>query len=441
MQRLDAAGGHLARQHRLFEQVHQRLGDQPALALLADEVPRPADALQAARDVARRLHLTHQVHRPHVDAEFQRRGRDHRLQNAVLQRLLNLLPHLQRHAAVVRLRPRCLRLVVGGQHVRVAGMGRVALLVQMGGDALDTAAVVGEHDGRTVLGDQLRQQPVDRRPDRLFRQRPEVLDGAEHTQIEVFPQPGVHDGDRPRRHGAVRGNVAAAKVVGDHFQRPLRRGQADAHEAARVQRLQPLQQQRQENAALVRTQGVNLIDDDVRHARQCFTGARGQQQVQRFRRGDEHVRRPAQQPLSLRGGRVAGAHGHVNRRQLLTEFLRRRGDAGQRHLQIAVNVVVQCLQRRDVQDADAARQFGLTPEVIEAGEERGQRFAGAGRGEDERVLPGGNERPALTLRRRWFAERGTEPVPDGRQKQIERVSVTHADRPCRRKWRRRIVRR
>ena len=56
-QRLDAPRRHLARQHRLFEQVAGGLGDQPALAGAADQVAGPADALQPAGDVARRRDL------------------------------------------------------------------------------------------------------------------------------------------------------------------------------------------------------------------------------------------------------------------------------------------------------------------------------------------------------------------------------------------------
>ena len=101
LHRLDAAGGHFAGQHRLFEQVAGRLGNEAALALLSDEVAGPADALQRPRHVARRLDLADQIDRPHVDAHFQRRRGDDRREAALLQRLLGFLPHLQGDAAVV----------------------------------------------------------------------------------------------------------------------------------------------------------------------------------------------------------------------------------------------------------------------------------------------------------------------------------------------------
>ena len=74
---------------------------------------------------------------------------------------------------------------------------------------------------------------------------------------------------------------------------------------------------------------------------------------------------------------------------------------------------------------DAARQRVLPPEPVQAGQESGQRFAGAGRGEDERVLARGDGRPALPLRLRRLAERCAKPLPHRRQKQIEGIGQAH----------------
>ena len=64
--------------------------------------------------------------------------------------------------------------------------------------------------------------------------------------------------------------------------------------------LQAFQQQGQEDAALVGAQGVNLIDDAMRHVAQRVARLRGQQQVQRFGRRDQDVRRMADQTLAFR---------------------------------------------------------------------------------------------------------------------------------------------
>ena len=49
------------------------------------------------------------------------------------------------------------------------------------------------------VADQVGEEPVDRRPDRLLGQRAELLDGAEDAQVEVLAQPAVDDRDRAMR--------------------------------------------------------------------------------------------------------------------------------------------------------------------------------------------------------------------------------------------------
>src|SRR5205085_3221124 len=74
----------------------------------------------------------------------------------------------------------------------------------------------------------------------------------------------------------------------------------------------------------------------------------------------------------------------------------------------------------------AGRQRILAPEVVEAGEEGGQRFARAGRGEDEGVLARGDGGPALPLRGGRFAQGGAKPLADGRQEEVEGIGRVHA---------------
>jgi hypothetical protein len=50
---LNAPRRHLTGQHSLFEQIVRHFRNEPALALLSDEVPRSPDALQGASHVAR----------------------------------------------------------------------------------------------------------------------------------------------------------------------------------------------------------------------------------------------------------------------------------------------------------------------------------------------------------------------------------------------------
>src|SRR5262249_53158478 len=69
----------------------------------------------------------------------------------------------------------------------------------------------------------------------------------------------------------------------------------------------------------------------------------------------------------------------------------------------------------------------LAPQAVQTGKEGGQGLAGAGRGQDERVLAGGDGRPTLALRRRRLAEGQTEPLANGRQERLKWIGGAHAD--------------
>ncbi len=69
--RFDAARGHFSSQHRLFQQIGGRLGNQAALAGAANKVAGATDTLQGPGDAAGRFDLANQVDCSHVDTEFQ----------------------------------------------------------------------------------------------------------------------------------------------------------------------------------------------------------------------------------------------------------------------------------------------------------------------------------------------------------------------------------
>ena len=82
--------------------------------------------------------------------------------------------------------------------------------------------------------------------------------------------------------------------------------------------LQPLERQGEVRTAARADHGVNLVDDDRAHGAQHLAAAlRRQQQVQRFRRRHQDVRRRAEHGGALGLRRVAGANGarHAARRQ------------------------------------------------------------------------------------------------------------------------------
>ena len=71
---------------------------------------------------------------------------------------------------------------------------------------------------------------------------------------------------------------------------------------------------------------------------------------------------------------------------------------GERPLEVALNVVVQRLERRDVEDVNRVRQRLTQPvddELVQLPEKRRERLPGAGRRENERVRTARDRRPAL----------------------------------------------
>ena len=150
-------------------------------------------------------------------------------------------------------------------------------------------------------------------------------------------------------------------------------------------------------AALRPGDGVDLVDDHRLDRAEELARLRGQQEKERLRRRDQDVRRVPQhrRALLLRG--VARAHADA---QL-------RAQAGERPAEIPLDVVVERLQRRDVEEAEA--RTGALVEPVDPVEEGGERLAGAGRRLDQDVLAARDRRPAGGLGRRGSGERLLEP--------------------------------
>ena len=181
-----------------------------------------------------------------------------------------------------------------------------------------------------------------------------VLDRDADGQLQRLARAGVDDADvaalpRPARPDS-------AQEAGDRLHRALRRREPDPLRRARGQLLQPLQAEGQMGAALGAGQGVDLVDDHVLDAAQDLGRLAGEDQVQRLGRGDEDVRRVADQVAPLVGRRVAGPDADLDLRHRLAQPLGRQADPGQRRPQVALHVVDERLERRDVQDADRARR-------------------------------------------------------------------------------------
>ena len=401
---LDLAAAHRARDDRGLEQVGAELREDAALRDRAQLVPRASDALQAARDRLRRLDLDHEVDRAHVDAELEARRRDEARDPPRLQILLDELALLAREGAVMSARDLAQRLVVAGLRVRE--------LVQAQREPLGEPAVVDEDDRRAMLLDEPQDLRVDRRPDRvgaalgrreeraavglgrvLVRDRlselAHVLDRHHDLQVELLARARVDECDlAPTRNEPA-----------DLLERALRRRERDPLHRPLHQLLQALDADRHVRAALRACNCMHLVDDQRLDRAQHVAGLRGQHQVERLGRRDQDVGRILEDLASFLLRRVAGAHRDAHLRL----------QAGQRAAQVPLDVVVERLQRRDVEHAQALARRRAQP--VERVEERGQGLARPGRRLDQHVGAARNRRPALDLRRRRPVEGALEPVP------------------------------
>ncbi len=372
----------------------------------------PADALQAARDRLRALDLDHEVDGAHVDAELEARGRDEARDPPRFQILLDDHPLLAGQRAVVRARN-----VLFGE------------LVQPHGEPLGQAPVVDEDDRGAVLLHEREDRRVDRGPDRAgirlvtgvhldpvlhhglgeLVRRPElaqVLDRHDHLEIEILARPRIDELDR-----ATAGDEAA-----DLLQWALRRREADPLRRPVEQRVEALERESEVGAALGARDGVHLVDDHGVDRAERLAGLGSQHQEERLRRRDQDVRRLLHQlaPLLLRG--VAGADADAELGL----------DAGQRPAEVAFHVVVERLQRGDVEETQALARRRVEP--VDAVEKRGQRLAGAGRSLDQHVVSGRDCGPTRGLGRGRSGKRLLEPDPRLRRERGKRIHRSRVPR-------------
>ena len=228
----------------------------------------------------------------------------------------------------------------------------------------------------------------------------ELGGGELNRHIEVAGVAAVDD------HGGRAVVVHAREQARHQVERPLRGRQADALEATTAlahQGVQSFEAQRQVAAPLVAGQRVHLVHDHRPHApQQRPRRGRGQQEVERLRRGHQQVG-----CLLLHGGtlgrrRVPRADGDAQPRigeaeagGLLPDF--REGD-----VEVLVHVDGQCPQRRDIEDVRRAPRprSGLGRPVggVDGDQESRERLARARGGRDQDVAPRGNVGPGRRLR-------------------------------------------
>ena len=261
------------------------------------------------------------------------------------------------------------------------------------------------------------------------RQVAHVLHRHDHREI-----PGLG-----RRRGHHRHRVGPSEIAGHPLRGAHGRGQPDPLEGSgtlpvrRGARLrlglfgdegvEPLQRQGQMSAALGAGQRVHLVDDHGLHVPEDVPGRRGEHQEQRFRSGDQDVRRPADDLASVPGRGVARAHADADGRRRLTQTHSGLGDAGEGGPQVALDIDGQRLERGDVEHPTAllGRRMRIPDQRVERGQERRQGLAGPGRRDDQRVLPRRDGLPRPGLSGRGLGEHLGEPGGGRRAERGQRV--------------------
>ena len=304
-----------------------------------------ADPLETASDARRALDLDDKVDCTHVDPELETRRRDQRRQPSGFELLLDLEPLLAGDAAVMRPDELLAR-----------------ELVESLGEALREPTAVREHDGAAMTSDQLEDPGVDGRPDA----RPQIAPGRRATgllvewqdlpdrrhvvhrdddlEVERLARAGIDD-----RHVPVGSD--SAEEPADRLERPLRGGQADPLDrpgvgtsAARTQRFQTLERQRQMRSPFRAGDRMDLVDDDDLDATQRLAGGAREHQVERLGRGDQDVGRMPRDLPPIVGRGVTGPARHADARNGLSQPLGRHRDPGERRPEVPLDVVGQRLQ-------------------------------------------------------------------------------------------------
>ncbi len=134
-----------------------------------------------------------------------------------------------------------------------------------------------------------------------------------------------------------------------------------------------------------------------------------------------------QHPPALVGGRVAGAHAD---RELRLE-------PGERAPQVPLDVVVERLERRDVEQPEPCARARVQP--VDPGEEGRERLPGAGRRLDEHVPAARDRGPAEPLRGRGLLEHALEPGTRRRREDVERLHAARVTTAARREFLRRTL--
>ena len=272
-QSIQVAAADGAAQRHAFGQFIARQRKQPPLGRPPYPMPGTPHPLQQHPDGAGGTDLANQINIANVDAQLQRRRSHAYLNLPRFQPFLGIQPGGAGKAAVMR------------RHRLLPQPG-----AQLKGNPLHQLAGVDENQSSFMF---LRQpgHRIQRLAPKLMRcDRPQFLLRQLQRQIQLPGMAGIHN-------GASRPPIRPDKLVahqqpGDLLDRPLRRRQPNPHHRPLRQSAKPLHRQRQMRPPLVISHGMNFVKNKGIDPPQPLPPAnRRKQNVQRFRRSDQNMRR------------------------------------------------------------------------------------------------------------------------------------------------------
>ena len=301
-------------------------------------------------------------------------------------------------------------------------------------DAFGTRPGVREDEGVGVSVDEFVQAVVESGLDEVAWCVDEIVGRTLETQVELASEASVHD---LVLAGLAAGRFPADEELGDRLQGFDGGRTADPGEFAIGERREPFETHRQVRATLVRRQRVDLVDDDVLDGPELLAELRRvEQDGERLRRGVEDVRGLLEHPLAFARGGVAVADRVTDLADVVAAILDDRGDSLQRNGEVAVDVVCERFQRRDVQTVhrvlESVVEFPVaSKELVDDRRKTRECLAAARRCTDECVRPVVDLRNGLALGKGEeaavfgdvLAELPEPPLLDGRFQPIEDVPV------------------
>ena len=246
----------------------------------------------------------------------------------------------------------------------------------------------GDHCTRTLTG--FRHASGDFRPDRALRQRAHIAQWTDDPNVGLLA------------HGRRDDPRAWPQEIRGSLQRAHGGRKPDALQRPAAQVVQAREREHEVRPALGVDHRVQLVDDDgPGRGEHAPPAPRRQQQVERFGRRDEDMRRPSAHARTLTLRRVARAHSHPHTLRAL--------DALDGTAQVFADVIAQRLERRNVYDAQRVLGGLLSRDGVDKPQERAQRLARARGCADQRMRAGRDGRPAFALHGRGRADGARKP--------------------------------